>query len=88
MPLTAGRAAQPNVILVITDDQGYGDMSCHGNPVLKTPNLGALHAQGVRFDCDLKQGTKRRSRGSTSRTTVPSVMSCATLTGLACRAKP
>ena len=31
------------------DDQGYGDFACHGNPVLKTPNLDALHAQGVRF---------------------------------------
>lgn len=40
---------QPNVILVMTDDQGYGDLSCHGNPILKTPNLDALHAQSVRF---------------------------------------
>jgi len=37
------------VILVITDDQGYGDMSCHGNPVLKTPNMDRLHAEGVRL---------------------------------------
>ena len=37
----------PNVILIITDDQGYGDMSCHGNPWLKTPNLGRLHAESV-----------------------------------------
>ena len=29
----------PNVILIITDDQGYGDLSSHGNPVLKTPNM-------------------------------------------------
>jgi len=45
----AASAAQPNVILIITDDQGYGDMSCHGNPILKTPNLDKLHSQGVRF---------------------------------------
>ena len=43
------RNKRPNIILVITDDQGYGDLSCHGNPVLKTPNLDALHAQSVRF---------------------------------------
>ncbi len=43
------RATQPNVILVITDDQGYGDMSCHGNPTLKTPNMDRLHAESVRL---------------------------------------
>lgn len=40
---------RPNVILVMTDDQGYGDLSCHGNPVLKTPNLDQLYAESVRF---------------------------------------
>jgi arylsulfatase len=42
-------AEKPNVIIVITDDQGYGDLSCHGNPVLKTPNLDRLHAESVRL---------------------------------------
>ena len=42
-------AARPNVVLVMTDDQGYGDLACHGNPVLKTPHLDALHAQSVRL---------------------------------------
>lgn len=42
-------AAAPNIILVITDDQGYGDLSCHGNPILKTPHLDRLHAESVRF---------------------------------------
>jgi arylsulfatase A-like enzyme len=41
--------ARPNIILVITDDQGYGEMACHGNPILKTPNLNRLHAESVRF---------------------------------------
>jgi arylsulfatase A-like enzyme len=39
----------PNVILMLTDDQGYGDLSCHGNPVLKTPHLDRLHNESVRF---------------------------------------
>jgi arylsulfatase len=39
----------PNVIIVLTDDQGYGDLSCHGNPVLKTPVLDRLHAESVRL---------------------------------------
>ena len=40
---------RPNVVLVITDDQGYGDLACHGNPVIKTPNLDRLHSQSVRL---------------------------------------
>ena len=35
--------------MILTDDQGYGDMSCHGNPVLKTPNIDRLHAESVRL---------------------------------------
>ena len=40
---------QPNVVIVITDDQGYGDLACHGNPRIKTPNLDQLHAESVRL---------------------------------------
>ncbi|MBS0266181.1 MAG: arylsulfatase [Planctomycetes bacterium] len=40
---------RPNIILLITDDQGYGDLSCHGNPILKTPHLDRLYKDGVRF---------------------------------------
>ncbi len=43
------QAAAPNVILVLVDDAGYGDLSCHGNPVLKTPHIDRLHGQGCRF---------------------------------------
>ena len=42
-------AAKPNVVLVMTDDQGYGDLSCHGNPVLKTPNIDKLYGESVRL---------------------------------------
>ena len=41
---------RPNVIVLLTDDQGYGDLSCHGNPVLRTPNLDRLHAESVRLE--------------------------------------
>ncbi|MGB2011690.1 MAG: arylsulfatase [Akkermansiaceae bacterium] len=39
----------PNIILVITDDQGYGDLACHGHPFLQTPNLDKLYSQSTRF---------------------------------------
>lgn len=42
-------AEHPNVVIVITDDQGYGDLSCHGNPILKTPEIDKLHADAVRL---------------------------------------
>ena len=40
---------QPNVILIMVDDQGYGDLAAHGNPVLKTPQLDKLHGESVRL---------------------------------------
>lgn len=43
----AGR--KPNILFILTDDQGYGDLSVHGNPVLKTPNLDKLHGESLRF---------------------------------------
>ena len=39
----------PNVVFVLTDDQGYGDLSCHGNPVVNTPHIDALYASSVRL---------------------------------------
>lgn len=47
--LKAAPAARPNVLLILTDDQGYGDFSCHGNPVLKTPEMDKIHSESVRF---------------------------------------
>jgi len=51
---TAARAVEadarrPNVVLIMTDDQGYGDLACHGNRVIQTPNLDRLHGQSVRL---------------------------------------
>ncbi|WP_276391219.1 arylsulfatase [Eudoraea chungangensis] len=40
---------QPNVILIITDDQGYGDLGTHGNPHIKTPTLDALARESIRL---------------------------------------
>lgn len=40
---------QPNVILIMSDDQGYGELSRHGNPILKTPHLDQLAEQSIRL---------------------------------------
>ena len=40
---------KPNVLIVLTDDQGYGDIGAHGHPFLKTPNMDKLYAESVRF---------------------------------------
>ncbi|MGB7325034.1 MAG: arylsulfatase [Rubripirellula sp.] len=40
---------QPNVIVIMTDDQGYGEFSCHGNPITQTPNIDKIADAGVRL---------------------------------------
>jgi arylsulfatase A-like enzyme len=46
----ASPSQPPNILLIITDDQGYGDLSIHGNPHLRTPHLDGLARQGVQFE--------------------------------------
>ena len=45
-----GFAAQPNVILIMTDDQGWGDVHSHGNDLIDTPVMDRSAAEGTRFD--------------------------------------
>ncbi|MGB5553810.1 MAG: sulfatase-like hydrolase/transferase, partial [Flavobacteriaceae bacterium] len=40
----------PNIILIITDDQGYGDLGANGNPHVKTPNIDAFAKESLRFN--------------------------------------
>lgn len=42
-------AAPPNVLFIVADDLGYGDLACYGNPVVETPRIDRLAAEGVRL---------------------------------------
>src|ERR1700693_4267630 len=45
----APRARRPNFLVIVTDDQGIGDVGCFGHPEVRTPNLDRLASEGVRF---------------------------------------
>ena len=45
----AATKAKPNVVIVITDDQGYGDLASRGNPIIKTPNIDRFAEDSIRF---------------------------------------
>lgn len=68
LPLAAGAAAQverPNVIMIVADDLGYGDMSCYGATRVSTPAVDRLAQEGVRFtDAHAVASTSTPSRYS------------------------
>lgn len=47
--IRSGKKSIPNIIFIMTDDLGYGDLSCYGATKLHTPNVDALAASGIRF---------------------------------------
>src|SRR4051812_32487552 len=42
-------AGRPNILVMVSDDLGYGDIACYGHPVIKTPNIDRLASQGLRL---------------------------------------
>ncbi|QYM78550.1 sulfatase [Horticoccus luteus] len=46
---TAAAPARPNIVMIVADDHGTDGLGCYGNPVVRTPNLDALAADGTRF---------------------------------------
>src|SRR5207248_8760695 len=45
----ADSAGGPNVLIILADDMGYGDLGCYGNTKIRTPNIDRLAAEGTRF---------------------------------------
>ena len=48
-PTTTETAPRPNIVLIVADDLGYGDLGCYGAPDIRTPVLDRLARDGVRF---------------------------------------
>ena len=46
---TAAPAPRPNIVFIFADDWGWGDLSCHGHPYVKTPNIDRLAREGTDF---------------------------------------
>lgn len=47
--LAQAASRPPNIIIILADDLGYGDLSCYGHPSIRTPNLDRMAAEGMRF---------------------------------------
>ena len=52
------QAAKPNIVFILADDMGYGDLSCYGHPKAKTPIIDNLAKEGVRFTQHYSNGTE------------------------------
>src|SRR6056297_330198 len=48
-PESSGQASRANIIYIMADDLGYGDLGCYGQTVIQTPNLDQMAAEGMRF---------------------------------------
>jgi len=62
----AAGTGRPNIVFILADDWGWGDLGCHGHPYLKTPNLDRLAAEGT----DFRQFTVASSVCSPSRAAI------------------
>ena len=63
-PPARGRASRPNVVMILTDDQGYGDVGVYGHPTIRTRNLDRMAAEGLKFTQFYAQPVCTPSRAS------------------------
>ncbi|RMD76271.1 MAG: N-acetylgalactosamine 6-sulfate sulfatase (GALNS), partial [Lentisphaerae bacterium] len=49
LPVAAAEAEKPNIVFIFADDWGWGDLSCHGHPWIKTPNIDRIAREGIDF---------------------------------------
>jgi len=49
LPMAAAEARRPNILLIVADDLGYGELGLQGNPQIPTPNIDSLATHGIRF---------------------------------------
>src|SRR5688500_14014629 len=47
--LAAAQQRAPNLVIIMADDLGYGDLACYGHPSIRTPNLDRMAREGMRF---------------------------------------
>jgi len=62
--------AQPNIVIILADDLGYGDLACYGHPKFKTPNLDRMAAEGAKltqFNCPMSYCAPTRASLLTGR---------------------
>src|SRR5439155_6444704 len=45
----ANASAPPDIVIILADDLGYGDLACYGHPTIRTPNLDRMAEEGMRF---------------------------------------
>ena len=49
LPVAVAAQDRPNIIYIMCDDMGYGDLGCYGQQLISTPNLDRMAAEGMRF---------------------------------------
>ena len=57
-PALAAKSTKPNIIYIMCDDMGYGDLGCYGQQHILTPNIDRMAAEGMRFTQAYAGGTR------------------------------